>query len=575
MKRISLRCCALGVAWAAAAFLGAGLASSCQTFRGRTSVVGDPACGADLPAALLSAYAGGARDLTIAPGTYRIPATGRCAFRLENWTNATIRAKGVTLVFEELSQRPVCLSRCDRVTLADATLRFAEPSFTQGRIRAIGKDGRGDYLDWQIDAGYPVFDPAKSCFDVVDQRTRLLKTGTGDVGCTSVETLGAGLFRLRRLHGRLGTAAVNDWLFTRRPDGGGPVVQLDGCGRCVMRRVTLENAGFAAFFETGGEGGHLYQACRVKPGPKPAGATEAQLVGCGADGFHSAGTRTGPTFERCAWEGVLHDDCIAIHGGLQKVVRASGPTLVLEKGNRGGFAVGEPVRISSKDGFFGEFTCTALRVIKEEGGLLELTLDRASGAQAEAKASNPRRNGAGYKILNCTLGNCRSRGILVKADNGLIEGCTISGCGMSAISVGPEYWWGEADYSQHVILRGNTLRNNVLNGSGAGVVFVHGDGAIGNRDIAVEGNRFEENYGEIAVYAEDTDGLRIADNRFVLSPLPLPGKSRTVLSLKSARNVALKRNAVTRLAKGDELVRTRCVEGLSGNDASGIAAAGR
>lgn len=557
------------LARAGALLLCVGVLASCRTLPPTTAV--DARTGGELPAALLRAYAAGARDLTIAPGTYRIPATGRGAIRLENWTNATIHACGVTLVFEELAQRPVCLFRCDRVTLEGATLRFAEPSFTQGRIKALGKDGHGDFLDWQVDAGYPVFDPAKSCFDVVDRKTRLLKTGTGDIGCRSVEALGDGRFRLRRMHGLVGTAAVGDWLFTRRPDGGGPIIQLDGSGRCTMRRVTLENSGFAAFFETGGEGGHAYWECRVKPGPKPAGADEEQLVGCGADGFHSTGTRVGPAFERCAWEGVLHDDCIAIHGSLQKVVRASGASLVLEKGNRGGFAVGEPVRISSKDGFFGEFTCTALRVLKEEDGLLELTLDRVSGAPAEAKASNPRHNGAGYRIRNCTLGNCRSRGILVKADDGLIEGCTISGCGMSAISVGPEYWWGEADYSRRVTIRNNTLRNNVLNGSGAGVIFVHGDGAMGNGDLAVVGNRFDRNYGQVAVYAEDTDGLRIDGNRFVMPSFAIPDKTRTVLSFKASKNIALARNAVAKLAKGDALVRVEKVEGLSGNDASGIA----
>ena len=127
-------------------------------------------------------------------------------------------------------------------------------------------------------------------------------------------------------------------------------------------------------------------------------------------------------------------------------------------------------------------------MLKDEGELLELTLDRVSGVPAEAKASNPRNNGAGYKILNCTMGNCRSRGILVKADNGLIEGCTISGCGMSAISIGPEYYWGEADYSKNVTIKGNKLLNNVLNGSEAGVIFVHGDGAMGNGNLTITGN---------------------------------------------------------------------------------------
>jgi len=572
MTFTAIKDCA-GCVWLAGlVLLGTAAESLASTFA--SAVVGDPAKGADLPAAILNAYAGGARDITIAPGTYRLPRTGKNAIELNGWTNTVIHAGQVTIVFEELGKTPITLNRCDQVTLEGATLRFAEPSFTQGRITAVGQDDRGKYFDWQIDTGYPIFDPAKSFLDVVDQHTRLLKIGTGDLGCERVESLGQGRFRLRGINGLPGSASVNDWLFTRRPGGGSWIVHLDGCGHCTLRAITLQNAGFAAFFETGGAGGHYYVDCRVTPGPKPAGATEEELVGCGADGFHSAGTGTGPTIERCVWEGLLHDDCIAIHGSLQQILCVEGNKLILEPGNRGNFAIGEPVRISSQSGFFGEFTCTNLQVLGNEGGHLQLALDREPGAPAAAKASNPWHNGTGFKILNCTLGNCRSRGILVKADNGLIENCTISGCGMSAISIGPEYYWGEADYSRNVNVRGNTLRNNVLNGSEVGTIFIHGDGAIGNGNLAITNNFFDRNYGHAAIYVEDTDGIRIANNRLIACGISLPGgKGRTVLDFKSSRNISLAGNVVENSPVGDTRVRLgKNVEGISGNDDSGIRA---
>ncbi|MCU0982682.1 MAG: right-handed parallel beta-helix repeat-containing protein [Pirellulaceae bacterium] len=519
----------------------------------------------------MAAYAGGARDITIAPGTYVLPATGRSAVELVSWKSARIQARGVTIVFEELAHRPVYLRDCENVTLEGAVLRFATPAFTQGRIVAMGCDDRGDYLDWQIDAGYPAnLDPVKSTFDVADQSTRLIKAGTGDVGFHEGEPLGDGRFRLRKSHGRLDPTAIGDWLFTRiKPCE--PIVQLDRCGRCTMRDVTLQNAGFAAFFETGGDGGHIYVGCRVAPGPRPVGATEDQLVGCGADGFHSAGVRSGPTLDRCTWEGLLHDDCIAIHGSLQQVEQVEGNKLVLAKGNRGGFVVGEPVRMSSKDGFFGEFTCTALRTLGD--GRLELTLDRASGAPVDSKASNPRCNGTGFRIVNCTLGDTRSRGILVKADHGLIEGCTIRGCGMSAISIGPEYYWNEADYARKVTIRNNTLAQNVLNGSAVGTIYVHGDGAIGNAEITIAENHFERNYGQTTIHVAYADSVRIANNRFVTSPLPLPGKARTVLHFETTRNITLKDNTVEDPGAQDTLVSLgESVESLAGNDATGICA---
>jgi hypothetical protein len=243
--------------------------------------------------------------------------------------------------------------------------------------------------------------------------------------------------------------------------------------------------------------------------------------------------------------------------------------LLLQNGNRGGFVVGEPVRMSSKDGFFGEFTCKAMRTLGD--GRLELTLDQPSGAPVESKASNPRHNGAGFKILNCILGNTRSRGILIKADHGLIEGCTISGCGMSAISIGPEYYWGEADYVRHVTIRGNKLSENVLNGSAAGTIFIHGDGAIGNSDITIAGNFFDRNYGQTAIHVAYTDGVRIATNRFTTSPLPLPGKARTIFHTEFSRNITLQGNTVENPATQDTLVTVgRNVEAITGTDTAGI-----
>jgi len=597
------------------------------------AVVGDPAAPAKLPAALLGAYEKGARDISITTGTYTLPAFGKPSIELVGWKDAVIHANNVTIVFEELKHRPLHLLQCERVTFEGAVLRFAKPAFTQGRIKAMGKDAKGIWLDWQVDAGYPTdLDPSTFCLDVVDQSTRLLRVGTGDIGCVSCETSGSGLFRMHGVNGRLGPATVNDWLFTRYGGAGSSVVHLDGCSHCTIAKTTLQNAGFGAFLETNGEGANVCRECRVMPAPKPAGATEDELAGCGADGFHSVGTRIGPTIDRCSWEGVLHDDCIAIHGSLQQVIRAEGNKLMLVQGNRGGFAVGEPVRISGSDGFYGEFTCVGLRngrekaeylelslhrragrppvtlsikknsgeafalndpvrisgkhgvygdftckeirTVTRDEGFLELTLDRPCEAPPDARASNPRRNGAGFKILNCTLGNCRSRGILVKADNGLIEGCTISGCGMSAISIGPEYFWAESDYSRHVTVRNNTLRCNEVSGEATGAVFVHGEGAIGNADITIAGNIFDRNYGQKAVYVEDTDGVAISGNRFIASPLPLANRPRTVLDFGATKHVSLQNNVVENPAAGDTLVNLgKGVEGVSGNDATGIAVA--
>ena len=443
--------------------------------------VGDPAQPSGLPAAIQEAYNSGAHDITIKPGKYILPATGKNNIEMIGWKDVVIHCKGVTIIFEEARSRPVMLRNCTNITIEDAILQFAGIPYTQGRIKAMGEDAKGKYVDWQVDAGYTTeINPAKTTYNVIDQKTRLLRVGTGDSRAKESEDLGNGLFRLRQITGMMEGAKVNDWLVCRAR-GGSSIIQLNNSKSCTMRKIILLNSGFGAFFETGGDGDHHYYDCKVTRGPKPKGATEEQLISCGADGFHSTGTRIGPTIERCIWDGVLLDDPIAIHGSLQNVIRSEGNKLILEKGNRANFMVNEPVRISSGDGLFAQANCVAMRVLDPPDSFLELTLDQTIFVPPNAKAGNPEHNGKNFKIIDCILGNTRSRGILVKGDNGLIQGCTIEGCGMSAISIGPEYYWNEADYSWNVTVKGNTLRHNGLRNNlrADGVLFVHGDGAIG------------------------------------------------------------------------------------------------
>ena len=102
-------------------------------------------------------------------------------------------------------------------------------------------------------------------------------------------------------------------------------------------------------------------------------------------------------------------------------------------------------------------------------------------------------------------------------------------------------------------------------------VYVHGEGAMGNGNITVTGNFFDRNYGQNAIYAEDTDGILIADNRFITSPVPLPDRHRTLLDFKSTKNITLKNNVAENFSKNDTLVNLgRNVDGVIGNDATGI-----
>ena len=74
-----------------------------------------------------------------------------------------------------------------------------------------------------------------------------------------------------------------------------------------------------------------------------------------------------------------------------------------------------------------------------------------------------------------------------------------------------------------------------------------------------------------AVVREIAEELRAATNRFTTSPLPLPGKTRTILHVETSRNITLHGNTVENPAAQDTLVTLgKNVEAVTGNDTTGI-----
>ena len=436
--------------------------------------VGDPKDPGALAQAIDTAYKSGARQIAIRKGVYLLPKTGKPTFVLDSWKDATLSGYGVTLISSENAwgKDLFDLRHCANVTLAGPTLSQTGGTACQGRVTAIGQASDGNaYADWRLDAGYPApaADATKfpSGANIIDAKTRLLKTGVGDFYDLKMESTGSGVFRVHFKQPAL-PFAVGDWIVGRQGDAGFKVF-LDGSTNCTVRDIVMMRNGFAPLREDGG-GGNRILACRWANGPRPAGATENPLVTNAADGFHSTGANPGPDVEGCAFEGVFLDDCIAIHGDFQKIKGASaGTTITVENGNAH-LTPGEPARIASNKGLFVEATVT---VIKDNGDKTStVTLDRpVTVTTDDTRIYNPLHCGAGYKIVGCTLGETRSRGLLLKGDNGLVKGNTFFDCGMSAVSLGPEFYWNEAGYVRNVTIEGNTFRGCGKAGYGGAAIF--------------------------------------------------------------------------------------------------------
>lgn len=509
-------------------------------------MVGDPKHPETLARQVQDAYDAGARRIAVRPGMYLLPAVGHTSLSLHGWDHATLSGTGVTLILTDLAwmHDGIDLDHCTHVTVQGFLLSQSKVTAYQGRVIAQGKDDAGKpYCDWRPDTGYPVPPDTEKGFlggnvNIVDAHTRLLKVGCGDHYGVAAEPQPQGTFRAHMG----GDFRVGDWLVGRW--GNAPFkVYLSESRNCTIKDITLMRNGFAPLREDGG-GGNRYLRCVWALGPRPTGATEDPLVTNAADGMHMVGSSPGPDIEACVFRGVFLDDCIAIHGGFQAVTSASGRDLTLQ-GGAGSVRAGQPVRISNPHGFFAQALVTAVKSGGHDTTLV--TLDKDYGVPASAKLSNPQRDGAGFKIIGCRLGRTRSRGILAKADNGLIQNNAIDGCGMSAVSLGPEYSWGEADYVHAVRVKGNTIRGCGF-GGGDAAIFLHGDGAVGNKDIVIQGNRLLSNY-QRDMDLQWTDGLAVIGNTLTAPRPGLPDTPpRSPLRFADSRHITLTGNIVRNAA---------------------------
>ena len=195
-------------------------------------------------------------------------------------------------------------------------------------------------------------------------------------------------------------------------------------------------------------------------------------------------------------------------------------------------------------------------------GGFQLALDRPVPAEPGFRASTPAANGSGFVIRGNTIKNHRARGILVKADDGLIEGNDIDGSTIAGLVIAPEYYWNEAGYSRDVTVRNNVFRHCGYATAGpwtaqAGAATVCGEGdqstgiAFGHQHIVFQNNAFEDNDG-VNLLIDGAQDVRIAGNTFLR---PQQEQSRrgadagvdpsALIYLKDCRDVRLKANVVS------------------------------
>ena len=473
----------------------------------------------------------GETTITIPPGRYRVVPQSKSHLTFSGLSDVTIIADDVEMICTETLQA-MTIQNCTNFTIRGLTIDYDPLPFTQGRIVKMSDDKMVHEIE--LFKGYPRADSAADLkYAIFDPDTRELRYGNY-FGFT-VEALASNRLRITKdaFEARKdGGEKVGDLIVVgaKSSKGGSPhAVFCDSSQGTVLENITLYASPSFGFYEAHCDGS-TYRNCKIDRCPPEADYVqrEPRLRSLNADAYHSKYAKKGPQLLGCIarWQG---DDCVNICGAYHLVMKANGNTLrVLAKRDMN-IEPGDLVELVTVDGqCIPDVTVVSVErqgsaTSSEKEGLknlkllsrtyeflndaYEIKVDRKVRVPFGSVISSRNRMGAGFAVKDCTFGNNRSRGILIKASDGEITGNRIENCASQAIKIAPEYNWLESGCSCNLTVADNTIIN-----PGEEAIQIHSFGDYPqHKNIEITGNKIRSNADPL-IYIGGLDGGRVQGN---------------------------------------------------------------
>lgn len=518
----------------------------------------------DLQGFVDSEIAKGRKEINLPTGRFKVTPNNRVHLSLEGIHDTVINGNGFELVCTETT-RAIDIRDCVNLVLKNMVIDYDPLPFTQGTITRLEEGGRSFVV--RIHEGYnpaEMIDTHKA--EIYEPESLALTRRRSSIYGHTIEVIDSEHFRVD-LGGRskiddsyIGHYLVTDTKNIRRSQP--HAILMTSNKNLELHDITVFASPTFSFLETTSEGTRFYR-CRVDRRVNEFHKREVPRLWSGsADGFHSIASPFGPRLEQCV---ALHqsDDCLNVRGNYHIVIASEGNTLRVAAKRGMDIQPGDPVEVVAPNGQFA-FMRPPLEVkdirattpaevsawekkfnlkrpdIFEE--IYELTFDIPYRLPEGTVIAATNRKGDGFMVLDGYFGFNRSRGLLIKASNGLIEGNHIEGSRISGILVSPELQWMESGFTANLAIRNNTLVDCTYAGIGGGTSSISAitiaaptterkmAPAGGHRNIEITNNRFV-NLAKPVIALSSIDDCFVADNRYE----SITEDSRRIRDLKENR----------------------------------------
>lgn len=434
----------------------------------------------------------GQSAITIPKGTYLLDMTGNNgAYVFSGLKDVQINGNGA-LVICNYQKQAFTFSNCENVTFSDLAIDYEPPCSTQGTITDISGN-ESQNLEVQIHDGYPLVNPSygQDRVQIYDRNNRELIQDFFTCQINSQIEVNAEERKVtcKLDKGKNGVYEVGDYIvFNNLPaNHTGHTIIVRNCKDMKFDKITVYDSSAFSILETECDNSHYYQ-CVLDRRTNDPRRTEDRLRAGVADGIHSKYATKGPTIEECTLR-YMGDDPVAINGNfypVYKIVQNRKTIYVLSSeslnnvkfkkednivivnnnGSKRGSGVASNVTAATTPTAAEKEACFGmLDNVRDKDGFgtgIAVIFDNDEWENVKETAVgdvlySDDRIGNGFKVINNYVGHNRSRGILIKAGDGVIQGNTIVRTTGSAIALAPEFYWMEAGLSKNVDISNNTI----------------------------------------------------------------------------------------------------------------------
>jgi hypothetical protein len=482
----------------------------------------------------------GETNIVVPPGRYRISPNGNYHLRFDDLNDITIVADSVEMICTETVQA-IKINNCTNFKLKGLTIDYDPLPFTQARIVEMSSDKNtltADFIE-----GYSTTIRGDK-LEIFDSETGELSTTTYygttyqiDHQQRRIVITKRSNYNVANSHEEIGDIAVFGSQNTKHIPH---AIVPNECSGLVIEDVTLYAGTTFGFFETNCSGSQ-YINCKVDRRPLTTEIVERsvrRMRSINADGFHSKYATVGPKYIGCLarYNG---DDGIAINGHYHIIAATDGNqlTVVPKGGNNLNLSVGDTAELVSytgeriEDAVINEISTgpapsSTIKVFLQNqtfhgaadntyqaSNVYYVTLNRAVNLPMGSLIASANKIGNGFEVRNCTMGPNRSRGIIIKASNGVITDNNLVSNWGQAIKLAPEYSWLEAGSGSNITISGNTITK--CHDAAIAVYAYGGNGetapAGAHKNIIISGNNISGSTNP-AIAVTSVKGLELKNN---------------------------------------------------------------